>query len=62
MLEGGSQLGSTLALLASQGLDRSTKVGRRSFNGVTLVRIDAELTGAKSSWFGDGGEGVAVRI
>lgn len=40
--------GSTLALPTSQGLDRAAEVGWRSFNGVTLVWIDEELTGTAS--------------
>ena len=62
VLEGGSWFGSTLASLASQGLNGAAEVGWRSFNGVTFVWIDVELTGAASSWLGDGGKGVAVWI
>ena len=62
VLEGGSWFGSTLASSASQRLDGVAEVEWRSFNGVTLVWIDVELTGAASSWLGDGGKGVAVRI
>ena len=47
-------------LPASQGLDGAAEFGQRSFNGVTLLWIDVELTGVASSWLDDGGDGVAV--
>ena len=62
VLEGGLRFGSTLALPASQDLDGAAEVGWRSFNGVTLLWIDVELTGVACSWLGYGGEGMAIRI
>lgn len=62
VLEGGSRFGSTLALPASHDLDGAAEVGWWSFNGGALVWIDVELTGAASSWLGDGGKVMVVQI
>lgn len=61
VLEGDLRFGSTMASPVSQGVDGAAGFGWRSFNEVTLVWIDVELTGAACSWLGDR-VGMAGRI